>query len=82
MTMLQNLNRRFGARKDVLGADKGATSAEKVCPHTRFRPERYHLLCARRVHEKVPQVQIKLHSVRIRFSHLKFDCFSHKLFVC
>ena len=29
MTMLQNLNRRFGARKDVLGANKGATSANK-----------------------------------------------------
>ena len=29
MTMLQNLNRRFGVRKGVLSADKGATSAEK-----------------------------------------------------
>ena len=29
MTMLQNLNRRFSARKDVLSANKGAMSANK-----------------------------------------------------
>ena len=33
MTMLQNLNRQFGARKGVLGEDKGATSAEKLSSH-------------------------------------------------
>ena len=80
--MLQNLNRRFGARKDVLGANKGATSANKGVLAPVFRPERYHLLCVRRVREKVPQVRIKLRSVRIRFSHLNFNCFYYELSVC
>ena len=38
MTMLQNLNRQFGARKDVLGANKGAMSAEKLSSHP-FSPQ-------------------------------------------
>ena len=82
MTMLQNSNRRFGARKGVLRADKGVNSANKAVLAPVFAPN-VTIYCVRGMGaRKGAAVRIKFCSVRIKFSHLNFNCFYYELFVC